>query len=341
MALNFPDSPTLNQVYTDSTSGFSYQWDGTVWQSYSEAATDNISIVDDISSLFDGVTDTFALAVSGSSISPGTAQQMRVVLGGIVQEPLTDYTVSGSNIVFSTPPSGGLDCSIVSLGRAIPLSVAVIADGSVTPAKLSTGGPSWNTGGGVYISGITTIADVVKVGVGTTSLIVEGDARITGILTIGTSSVTIDGVNNQISIGTLNITESGISGGTPNITVGVITASSAVIGSAVTITSGGVLTVGIVTAADFNSTSDINLKENITTVDNALDIANQLRGVRFEWKKDHRPSYGVIAQELEQILPELVTDTDPKTVNYNGIIGVLIEAIKELKNEIEELKNDK
>ena len=123
---------------------------------------------------------------------------------------------------------------------------------------------------------------------------------------------------------------------------GILTAStSAIVGSAVTITSGGVLTVGVVTATDFNSTSDINLKENIATVDNALDITSQLRGVRFEWKKDHKPSYGVIAQELEKILPELVTDTDPKTVNYNGIIGVLIEAIKELKNEIEELKNNK
>ena len=282
MALNFPDSPTLNQVYTDSTSGFSYQWDGTVWQSYSEAATDNISIVDDISSLFDGVTDTFALAVSGSSISPGTAQQMRVVLGGIVQEPVTDYTVSSSNIVFSTPPSGGLDCSIVSLGRSIPLSVAIIGDGTVTPAKLSTGGPSWNTGGDLSVS---------------------GDLSAT------------------------------------NVSVGILTATSAVIGSAVTITSGGVLTVGIVTATDFNSTSDLNLKENITTVDNALDITNQLRGVKFEWKKDHKPSYGVIAQELEQILPELVTDTDPKTVNYNGIIGVLIESVKELSAEVKELKN--
>jgi hypothetical protein len=72
-----------------------------------------------------------------------------------------------------------------------------------------------------------------------------------------------------------------------------------------------------------------------------VSIVNDLRGVRFEWKRDHKPSYGVIAQELEQILPELVTDTDPKTVNYNGIIGVLIEAVKELSAEIEQLKNNK
>ena len=67
----------------------------------------------------------------------------------------------------------------------------------------------------------------------------------------------------------------------------------------------------------------------------------QLRGVKFDWKESGLPSYGVIAQELEEVLPELVHGNDPKTVNYNGIIGVLIEAIKELKAEVEELKNNK
>lgn len=101
---------------------------------------------------------------------------------------------------------------------------------------------------------------------------------------------------------------------------------------------GGVVSSGIITAVDFNSTSDENLKYNVETVDNALDTVNSLRGVKFQWKEDDRVSYGVIAQELQQVLPELVSNGDIKTVNYNGIIGVLIEAVKELKAEIEELK---
>jgi hypothetical protein len=63
--------------------------------------------------------------------------------------------------------------------------------------------------------------------------------------------------------------------------------------------------------------------------------------VRFNWKESGNPSYGVIAQELQEVLPELVHGENPRTVNYNGIIGVLIEAIKELKSEIEELKKNK
>ena len=121
MALNFPDSPTLNQVYTDTTSGFSYQWDGVVWKSYAAASSSNIQIIDDISGSFNGSTQTFSLTVSGSAIIPANSQQLRVVLGGIIQEPTTDYVVAGSTIVFTTAPSGGLDCSIVSLGPAVPV----------------------------------------------------------------------------------------------------------------------------------------------------------------------------------------------------------------------------
>jgi hypothetical protein len=98
---------------------------------------------------------------------------------------------------------------------------------------------------------------------------------------------------------------------------------------------------GEVTAVDFNSTSDFNLKTNIQTVDNALEIVDNLRGVSFEWKENGKKSYGVIAQELEKVLPELVKGGDPKTVSYSGIIGVLIEAVKELSEEVRELKSTK
>ena len=94
-----------------------------------------------------------------------------------------------------------------------------------------------------------------------------------------------------------------------------------------------------VQAADFNSTSDENLKTNILTVENGLETIKSLRGVTFDWKINQKPSIGVIAQELERVLPELVTDGDPKTVNYNGLIAVLIEAVKELSAEVEELKS--
>lgn len=103
--------------------------------------------------------------------------------------------------------------------------------------------------------------------------------------------------------------------------------------------SGGAdFTTGIVTATDFNSASDERLKTNIQTIEDPLEKVLQIRGVNFEWKENNRKSCGVIAQEVQSIFPELVIDGEIKTVNYNGLIGVLIESIKELKSEIEELK---
>ena len=142
------------------------------------------------------------------------------------------------------------------------------------------------------------------------------------ILNINPSGINVTGIVTSTSVSTGNINSSGVV-------------------TSISVSTGNINSSGVVTATDFNSLSDSRHKENVTTVNNALLKVEQLRGVKFDWKESGLPSYGVIAQELEQVLPELVHGNDPKTVNYNGIIGVLIEAIKELKAEVEELKNAK
>ena len=95
------------------------------------------------------------------------------------------------------------------------------------------------------------------------------------------------------------------------------------------------------------STSDIRLKDNIKTIDNALDKVNSIQGIEFDWiekEKVHGNSghdIGVIAQEIEKILPDVVTTRDNgyKAVKYEKIVPLLIEAIKELTNEVNKLKN--
>jgi len=101
---------------------------------------------------------------------------------------------------------------------------------------------------------------------------------------------------------------------------------------------GDALIIGIVTATDFNSASDIKLKDNISVIDNPLDKIVKLEGVNFQWKETGKKSLGVIAQEVEKVLPELVSGEESKTVNYNGLIGLLIECVKYQQKEIEELK---
>ena len=101
---------------------------------------------------------------------------------------------------------------------------------------------------------------------------------------------------------------------------------------------GNATVTGTVAAADFNSTSDIRLKTNIQPIEDPLAKVIQIEGVSFNWKKDNKPALGVIADQVEEILPELVQNADPKTVNYNGLIGLLIEAVKEQQTQIDSLK---
>ena len=94
--------------------------------------------------------------------------------------------------------------------------------------------------------------------------------------------------------------------------------------------------------------SDINLKEDVKPITGALDKIEQLGGYTFTYKKDGKESAGVIAQEVEKVLPSAVSevygvfhgkeDETHKVVQYDQLHGLLIEAIKELKAEIAELK---
>jgi len=95
---------------------------------------------------------------------------------------------------------------------------------------------------------------------------------------------------------------------------------------------------GTLNATELNATSDETLKENIKTIENAIEVVNQLNGVEFDWKESKDRSMGVIAQEVEKILPHLVRTGESKSVNYNGLIGVLIEVVKEQQKQINDIK---
>ena len=157
MTLNFPDTPSTGDIYTDSTSGFSYEWNGTVWISTDPARAANIKELDDISGSFNGSTTTFNLTVSSAGVSPVTAQQLLISVGGVMQNPSDDFTVSGTTITFTTAPSNGLTFFGVLLGQA--LSLNTIADGTVTISSLKAG----TAGGGIQSAG-------AAIGVGITQL---------------------------------------------------------------------------------------------------------------------------------------------------------------------------
>jgi hypothetical protein len=93
-----------------------------------------------------------------------------------------------------------------------------------------------------------------------------------------------------------------------------------------------------ITATQFTATSDISLKENVITIENALEKVLSLRGVEYDRIEGGDHQIGVIAQEVEKIIPEVVYGDEIKSVAYANMVGLLIEAIKEQQKEIEELK---
>jgi len=114
------------------------------------------------------------------------------------------------------------------------------------------------------------------------------------------------------------------------------------------ISTGGGYTAYINSSGTYNAVSDQRLKENVVTLADSLDKVNQLRGVSFDWIDDSRGTdtqVGFIAQEVEAVIPELVTTGDLeddengeaplKTVNYANMTALLVEAVKELKTKLE------
>jgi hypothetical protein len=96
----------------------------------------------------------------------------------------------------------------------------------------------------------------------------------------------------------------------------------------------------IYASGDVISFSDSRLKSDVVTIDNALDKVSSMRGVYYTNINTQERDTGVIAQEIAEILPEVVADKGEYLgVAYGNIVGVLIEAIKELKARVEQLEN--
>ena len=229
---------------------------------------------------------------------------------------------------------------------AAPFNLGLLDIGDLSVTNLTvTNNTNLNT---LNVTGISNLSDVNSSGIITASTFFGDGSNLSGLFNSSTDSINTSGI---ITASAFFGDGSGLTGAGStvfddnttdqeffplftDITTGTITASG-ISTSKLTYNP----STGTLTAVDLNSTSDINLKENIHTIENAIETVNSLRGVSFDWKENGKSSYGVIAQELEEVLPELVKQGEIKSVNYNGIIGVLIEAIKELKKEIEDLKN--
>jgi hypothetical protein len=96
----------------------------------------------------------------------------------------------------------------------------------------------------------------------------------------------------------------------------------------------------------FGTPSDVSFKENIKPIENALDKVKKLQGVTFDWKESDsilniKQDIGFIAQDVQKVLPELVRENEngKLSLRHQGIVPILLEAIKELSDKVKELEN--
>lgn len=141
--------------------------------------------------------------------------------------------------------------------------------------------------------------------------------------------------SNTTIVGTLSTTQKVVFGNTSGLKTN--DTQSLVIGD-LEITAGRLY--GDVTGS-VTTPSDINLKTNIAVIDYPLQKIDQLRGVTYDWISGETNDVGVIAQEVEKVLPQAIDNTgEHKLVHYSKLIPLLIEGIKELKKEIEDLRTE-
>ncbi len=219
--LNFPDSPSTGDLYTDSNSGFTYEWNGTVWISKDPSSTSNIKELDNISSSFNGSTTAFTLQVGGVNVVPADVQQLIINIGNVMQNAGDDYTVSGSTLTFTTAPSAGLTFSGTLLGAKLTLSS--VADGSVSPASITTTSNNYVVGGltidesagiitayqfkgdGSELTGVASTDNIVT----STNAIFNANVNIAG-------SLTVQGTETIINVDELNVQDKTLGIGSTN-----------------------------------------------------------------------------------------------------------------------------
>ena len=289
--------------------------------------TGSLSLTDDGGDLYIGADNDLHITHTGSAgtIDNNTGNLELQVDGSAVinlkdqdGDTMASFTSNGASVLYHNNTAAVT--TTASGGASIAQNLAVTGTSTLTGAVTAAAG--------LTVDNLTLVngGNEIDVSSGDLYLDVEGDI----ILDANGADINLydDGTQfGKITNASTNI--SFYSGSTLNTTM-----DGANITFAGTVASGAITSSGDVTAF-----SDMNLKTDIRPIDNPLSKVCDLRGVYFT--KDGEAGTGVIAQEVENILPEVVKDGEYKSVAYGNMVGILIEAIKELKAEVEKLKESK
>jgi hypothetical protein len=295
------------------------------------------------------------------SVADNTNAALRITQTGTGEAFRVEDSANPDSTPFVVDASGRVGIGTTSLEESLTATGAIVSSGATAANKTSAAAFDYSPSGSFNSARILAWGPVGAVanisfwsgsgGLGATERIRIDD---TGNLLIGRTTSTVGlgvklDVNGAINTAALYVNGAPITGGATILddTVNATRYVTFVDSTSGTMTKANVDAVlsfnpstGTLSSTIFNSTSDETLKYDVKPIENALGFIDEMNGVSFKWKKNDQASLGVIAQDIEKVLPELVgTDGENKTVNYNGIIAVLIQAVKELSKRVEELES--
>ena len=222
----------------------------------------------------------------------------------------------------------------------ISIAASQVASGTLPIARGGTNQTTFVTGNLVFFNG-TSLASLANTGTAGT----YGNTSIIPVITTDAFGRVTSVTNVAVSAGS-TITVSDNTSTNSDAYYPTLSTSTSGSLSALNVSSTKLYynpSTGTLNSTNYNTLSDITLKENIDPIFNALTIIDRLNPVNFNWKDNGVKAYGVIAQEIEQVLPNIVeTKNDGiKSVSYIQLIPILIQAIKEQQKEINKLKKGK
>ena len=303
-----------------------------------------------------GVLNVTNSTVSSSAITGAVVVNGGIGIGGAVNITgnenlagvlsVTNSTVSSSATTGAVVVTGGVGIGGVvnitgneNLAGILSVTNSTVSTNATNGAVVVTGGVG--IGGAVNITGNENLAGVLSVTNSTSSSSAStGAVVVTGGVGIG-GDLNLTG--NENLAGILHVTNTTQS--TSTSTGSIITNGGLAVEKDVYIGGNVNINGSIITQGEFG-VSDQTLKTDVLPIDNALNKILNINGVYFNWidkeKYNDRHQVGFIAQNIENVIPELVLEMDNgiKTVNYSQMVAVLVEAVKEQNNIINQLKND-